>query len=85
MKKGELRGGRVATPIREMLASNIYDGVIFHCDNVRSAESTRIAALVLRERNGYDYHTARRDNDLIVYRDYDSLFEQPIFIEVYNE
>ena len=80
MKKGELKGGKIATPIRDMLSSEIYNGVIFRCDNVEAAEVTRITALVLRERNHYDYRTSRRGDDLIVYKDFE--FGEACFFEV---
>ena len=69
MRSGQLIGGKVATPVREMLSSDIYNGVVFHCEDEDHAEITRLAALVLRNRNHYSYRTARRGNKLIVYKD----------------
>ena len=66
--KGMLQGGKLATPIREMLNSKRYDGVVFHCDDPQHAEAIRISVLILRNRNGYSYKTRRRDNDLYVYK-----------------
>lgn len=84
MKKGELKGGKIATPIREMLASDVYNGVIFHCDSVEAAEVTRITALVLRGRNNYEYKTSRRGDDLIVYTNFDIFEDESCFFEVNN-
>ena len=67
MRSGQLVGGKIATPIREMLSSPLYNGVIFHCGSRERAEATRDAALVLKHRNKYDYRTKRNGNDMIVY------------------
>lgn len=69
MKTGQKIGGKVATPVREMLSSDVYNGVVFHCEDGEHAERTRIAALILRTRNNYSYKTARRGDRLIVYKD----------------
>lgn len=61
-------GGPVANPIREMLDSLYKDGVIFDCSNEKRAETTRYAALMLKQRNGYSYKTMRRGNTLTVYK-----------------
>lgn len=72
MKKGELRGGKIATPIRTMLDSEIYNGVVFHCDDDGAAETVRMAALMLRRRNNYTYRTTKRKNGLVVYKGNDT-------------
>lgn len=69
MRKGQLKGGKVATPIREMLDSPVYNGVVFHCEDERHAETVRFDALVLKWRCEYDIHTAKRGSNLIVYKD----------------
>lgn len=79
MKKGELRGGKIATPIRKMLDSELYNGVIFRHDDVRAAETTRMAALMLRNRNNYDIHTTKRGNDIVVYKGSDT--EEPMWFD----
>ena len=35
MKKGELKGGKIATPVRDMLASDVFNGVVFRCSDER--------------------------------------------------
>lgn len=72
MKKGELKGGKIATPIREMLATKLYNGVMFCCENAGAAEKVRMAALMLKKRNGYSYHTTKRGNSLVVYKGRDT-------------
>lgn len=67
MRAGQLVGGKIATPIRDMLSSDLYNGVIFHCGSRERAESTRDAAIVLKHRNDYEYRTKRNGNDMIVY------------------
>ena len=68
MRAGQLKGGKVATPIRDMLSSELYNGVIFHCGTRERAETTRVAALVLKGRNKYEYRTRRNGTDMIVYK-----------------
>lgn len=80
MRPGQKVGGKVATPVREMLSSELYNGVIFECNDGRAAERTRTAALVLRGRNQYDYHTRRRGNKLIVYKGED--IDEPNYFTV---
>ncbi len=63
------RGGKLATPIRDMLMSPEYNGVVFHCEDKKHAESSRYAALMLKWRYKYDLKTARRGSDLIVYKE----------------
>ena len=69
MKKGQLKGGKIATPVRDMLSSEVYNGVVFHCEDNQHAETTRLAALILRGRNNYTFNTHRNGKDLIVYKD----------------
>ena len=69
MRKGVLPGGKISTPVRAMLASELYNAVIFQCDSPKDAEKTRFAALAVRRRGDYDFRTCRRGNDLIVYVD----------------
>lgn len=85
MKKGELKGGKIATPIREMLDSPFYNGVIFRCRDVKQAETTRMAALILRGRYHYDYRTSRKSNNLVVYKGSD--IEEPSWfgVQLYSE
>lgn len=65
--KGRELGGPVCTPIRRMLRDADYNGVMFHCGDEKSAEQTRVTALILRRRNQYDYKTMRRGSNLLVY------------------
>ena len=78
MRPGKLLGGKIANPVREMLASEVYNGVIFHCSSPEHAETTRIAALTLKLRNDYQIKTNRKDSDIIVYKndgiDYPNFF-----------
>lgn len=83
MRAGQLVGGKVATPVREMLSSDIYNGVVFKCDDVKAAERTRTAALVLRGRNRYEYRTRRCGNNLIVYKGEDT--EEPMYFSVNDD
>ena len=85
MRKGQLAGGKVATPIREMMENPDYSAVIFHCGTPEYAETTRIAALTLKLRNNYDIKTSRRGSDLVVYEGeyYDCLIPECWF-EVNN-
>ena len=83
MKKGELKGGKIATPVRDMLASDIYNGVVFRCNDERAAETVRMAALMLKKRNGYDIRTTRRNNNMVVYKGEDT--EEPAWFEVDSE
>lgn len=69
MKAGDKPGGKIATPIREMLKSDLYNGVAFQCVDEEHAETTRIAALTLRLRNNYEYKTTRNQNVMTVYKD----------------
>lgn len=68
MNKGRAIGGPICDPIRDMIRSRLYDGVIFHCKDDEKAERTRTTALLLKRRNGYDYRTMRRGNRLFVYK-----------------
>lgn len=79
MRVGQIIGGKIATPVRNMLQSTVYNGVIFHCEDVKHAETTRTAALTLRLRNDYNYKTHRHGSDLIVYKHDD--MEDPCYIE----
>ena len=69
MRTGKLLGGKIANPVREMIASEVYNGVIFRCGSPEHAETTRTAALTLKLRNDYSIKTNRRGGDLIVYKD----------------
>lgn len=80
MRPGQLVGGKIATPVRDMLSSSIYNGVVFECEDAKAAERTRTAALVLRGRNNYDYHTRRSGKNLIVYKGDDT--EEPLYFHV---
>lgn len=82
MKKGELKGGKIATPVREMIGSPLYNGVRFHCDNERAAEGVRMAALMLRKRNGYDIRTTKRGSSMVVYKGPDT--DEPEWFDVDN-
>lgn len=64
-----IRGGKIADPIREMLKSDDYNGVIFRCDDAEQAETVRMAALMLRWRNKYPFKTSVRDSKAIVYKE----------------
>lgn len=75
MTTGMKLGGPVANPIRTMLDGKNHEGVIFECDSEKRAETTRYAAIMLKRRNGYDYRTSRRGNDLLVYRNDADPFE----------
>jgi len=66
-RKGTRPGGKISTPIREMLDSDIYNGVVFHCEDPEHAEATRISALVARQRDRALFRTSRMGNDLVVY------------------
>lgn len=68
MRTGQKIGGPVANPIREMINSNFRDGVIFECPHEKKAINTRFAALVLKNRNGYDYKTKLRGKTVTVYK-----------------
>lgn len=82
MRAGQKIGGKIATPIRQMLSSDEYNCVVFRCGTVEHAENTRVAALILKLRNNYDIRTSRRDGDLYVYRD-EGLYDSKSLI-VYN-
>ena len=70
MKRGEHPGGKITTPIRELMKSEVFNGVIFICDSPEAAESTRLAALAVRRRNGFkELHTTRRADRIMVYKD----------------
>jgi len=80
MGKRGLKGGKIATPIREMLDSVIYNGVVFKCNDDRAVETVRMAALMLKKRNGYEYHTTKRDKNLVVYKGCDT--DEPMWFDV---
>ena len=63
------RGGKYATPIRNMLKDNNLDGIIFQCDDADHAESVRVCTLVLKERNGYDYKTSVHKNLAMIFKE----------------
>lgn len=69
LRSGQIVGGKIATPVREMLSSRTYNGVIFQCESPEHAETTRTAALTLKLRNDYDIKTSRKGSNLIVYKD----------------
>lgn len=69
MTQVKCRGGKYATPIRQMLDDVYCDGVIFHCKDEREAESVRVCTLIFKERNGYDYKTTVYKNMAKVYKD----------------
>ena len=64
---GKKYGGKISTPIREMMANKNIDGVIFHCEDPEHAESVRISALTAKTRDKFDFHTTRMGDNLIVY------------------
>lgn len=69
LRAGKILGGKIATPVREMISSREFNGVIFRCASPKHAETTRTAALTLKLRNDYDIKTSRKGSDLIVYKD----------------
>jgi len=69
MRAGQQSGGKVATPVRDMLESLEYNSVIFHCEDDEHAETIRMDALMLRWRYRYPYKTSRKGNRVIVYKD----------------
>ena len=69
MRAGQQKGGKVATPVRTMLSSLNYNGVAFHCEDAKHAETIRMDALMLAHRNNYDISTTKRGSRLIVYKD----------------
>ena len=83
MRPGQLVGGKVATPIREMLADISYNCVNFHCEDPEHAETIRLDALMLAKRNNYDLCTHRNGKDLIVYKEgYAEYDPSPIHVDV---
>lgn len=62
------RGGKYATPIRDMLKDEHLDGVVFVCDDPKHAETVRVCSLILKERNGYEYKTSVRDNRALIFK-----------------
>ena len=68
MIRGDKIGGKVATPIRAMLESKVYNGVAFLCQSDEDVETVRQAAIMLRKRNGYLYYTTKRGLSLVVYK-----------------
>ena len=85
MHAGKILGGKIATPVREMISSRDFNGVIFRCSSPKHAETTRTAALTLKLRNNYDIRTSRKGSDLIVYKgdgiDYPHMFSIDNFEE----
>lgn len=69
MRAGKILGGKIATPVREMISSRDFNGVIFRCNSPKHAETTRTAALTLKLRNDYEIRTSRKGENLIVYKD----------------
>lgn len=72
---GRRGGGPIADPIREMVADPECDGAVFHCEDVKQAENTRYAAIMLKHRNGFSFKTTRRGHVLIVYKNDADPFE----------
>lgn len=68
MNKGVPIGGTMATPIRNMLKSREFNGVMFRCGTEERAERARNAALIFKRRNNYDYKTSRTSTNLLVYK-----------------
>ncbi len=60
-------GGKIATPIRDMLDNSDFNGVIFKFENAKKVENGRYAALMLKHRNDYNYKTKKDGSDLLVY------------------
>lgn len=58
----------MATPVREMLSSLLYNAVAFHCEDGKHAETIRMDALMLAKRNNYSLKTAKRGKRMIVYK-----------------
>ena len=54
MRKGSHPGGKVSSPIRELVKTNKHSKVIFICEDEDRAESVRLSALAVRRRNKYD-------------------------------
>lgn len=59
--------GKLVTPIREMIEDRWYNCVVFVCDDSKHAESTRIGTLMVKKRNGFNYHTRKVGNAIKVY------------------
>lgn len=79
MNKGIPIGGAMATPIRRMLKSREYNGVVFQCGTEERAERARTAALIFRRRNDYDYKTSRTSTNLLVYKGENDPFDRRHF------
>lgn len=85
MQAGKILGGKIATPVREMISSREFNGVIFRCSSPKHAETTRTAALTLKLRNNYDIKTSRKGNDLIVYKDNGIDYPRMFSVKNYEE
>lgn len=85
MRSGQLIGGPIATPIRDMLKDDRIGSVIFHCEDISVAANTQAAAGMLRYRNDYKYRTRRRGNTVTVYKGIDPLEGRAIEVNVYAD
>lgn len=80
-----MKGGKVATPIREMLGSLMHNCVEFSCEDDEHAETIRMDALMLARRNNYDISTHRYGSTLMVYKDYYAQYNpSPIHVDVFR-
>ena len=75
------QGGKIVTPIRDAMSNPDLDGVAFRCKDKKSAEQTRISAIVAKHRNNLDFKThVDKENTLFIYKENADIFEDPNYI-----
>ena len=59
-------GGKIISPIREVMDMEDVDGIAFKCRDKRHAEQTRMSSLVAKNRNNMSFKTHVKDEWLFI-------------------